>query len=101
MTAALPTTSYQSVDTKLAGWFLLGVFAVVVIGAVIYDLTYGSQVRASLAHQRAAEIEQENSLLCSKLGGVPSTPAFVSCASAIADFRQHVEQRLVNETAAY
>jgi hypothetical protein len=100
MTAALPTTSYQSADTKLAGWVLLGVLAVVG-GAVIYDWTYGSQIRASLAHQLAAEIEQENSVLCGKLGVAPSTPAFVSCASAVADFRQHVEQRLVNETATY
>jgi len=86
----------QPIRGALLGLFL-GVFAAVIAGLVIYDRTYVSRIRACVAHQRAAEIEQENSAFCTKLGVSPETTALVACGRAVVDFRQRVEERLVNE----
>jgi len=99
MSATSPT-SHQSAEIGL-GWLLLGVMAVVIVAMVTYDRTYGSQMRVSIAQQRSAEIEQEHLALCTKLGLAPGSPAFVSCTSDVADFRQRVEQRFVQETSSF
>lgn len=98
--SATSSTSYQSAKIG-PGWLLLGVSAVVILAMVTYDRTYGSQIRASIAQQRSAEIEQEHLALCAKLELAPGTTASASCTKNVADFRQRVEQRFAQETGSF
>ena len=97
--SATSSTPYQPASIG-AGWLLLGLSAVLIVAMVTYDRTYGSQIRASIAQQRSAEIEQEHLALCAKLGFASGTTASASCTKDVAAFRQHVEQRFVKETGS-
>jgi hypothetical protein len=82
--------------TRLCAW---GLYAVVAFGLgiacwlLIHIVSHGTEIRAAVEYQRAAEIRQENLEVCTRLGMPAGTNAFAGCATELGHIRQRHDER--------
>jgi hypothetical protein len=77
----------------------LVIVAIVVSALALHAVVYGPAIRERAERLQAAQIDQENRALCSKLGMPHGTVQFAACADVLSEARRYEAKRVADEVA--
>jgi hypothetical protein len=77
----------------------LVIVAIVVSALALHAVAYGPAIRERAERLQAAQIDQENRALCSKLGMPHGTVQFAACADVLSETRRYEAKRVADEVA--
>jgi hypothetical protein len=77
----------------------LVIIAIVVSALALLPVVYGPAMRERAERLHAAQIDQENRALCSKLGMPHGTVQFEACADVLSEARRYEAKRIADEVA--
>ena len=80
-------------------WIPLVFIAIVVSALALHTVVYGPAIRERAERLHAAQIDQENRALCSKLGMPYGTVQFAACAGVLSEARRYEARRVADEVA--
>lgn len=84
---------------SVRSWVPLVIIAIVVSALALHAVVYGPAIRERAERLHAAQIDQENRALCSKLGMPHGTVQFAACADVLSEARRNEAKRVAEETA--
>jgi hypothetical protein len=92
-------THAGAAKSSVRQWVPLVIVAIVVSALAFHAVVYGPAIRERAERLHAAQIDQENRALCSKLGMPYGTAQFAVCADVLSQVRQYEAKRVADEVA--
>ena len=96
---AIQTTPAYSPIQLVWSWTPLGIAGAVVIAFAVHAIVYGPAMHEKAEQLRTEQIDQENTMLCEKLGMALGSERFATCAGSLSEVRQRHAKRLAAEAA--
>lgn len=82
---------------SVGSWVPLVIIAAVVSALALHASVYAPTIREKAARLLAEEIDQEDGMLCEKLGASRSTDRFAACADILAQARRNEATRVARD----